>query len=86
MVFPVVNVILTEESLNNFVIYLVSLPIQVNFAHLDPFGLFLLRRLEGVFSVNTSYLLFCRMFLIILLSFSLSAGLKLYRVFHDFRA
>jgi hypothetical protein len=74
MVFHVVNVILTEVSLNSLVMSLVSFPTLLNFAHLDPVGFFLLLVLLGLSDVDTSYLLLCEMCLRTLLSFFLFIG------------
>ena len=62
MVFRVVYEMLTEEFLNSFLINLVSFPIYVNSAHFDSVGNLLPRVLDGMFIIDASYLLFCKMF------------------------
>jgi len=69
---------LKEEFLNSFVIYLVSFPMYVNFAHFDPTGDLLPGVLGGMFIIDVSYLLFCKICLMVFLSFSLLAELSQY--------
>jgi hypothetical protein len=78
MVFRVVYEMLTEEFLNSFIINLVSFPIYVNLVHFDPIGNLLPQVLDGMFIIDVSYLLFCKIRLMVFLSFSLLAELRQY--------